>query len=136
MSEISRLSEEDTRLQASLLEKTAELHQVQQQFVQQISELKESRQHDINTAVEDALIGRVTEIKTITENFDQQMQEIKATQQSEIQQAVSKIAAEHQHDYIQSQGQAIEFKTSINSMLAMSKQIDTVVQRAIPTMNN
>ena len=58
------------------------------------------------------------------------MQEIKATQQEEIQKAVSKITEEHQRDYIHNQGQAIELKTSMNSVLAMTEQFETVVQQS------
>ena len=87
--------------------------------MQQITELKESRQHDIKTAVEDTLIGKVIEIKTITENFDHKMHE-------EVHRVVSKIKEEQA---VRSQGQMIELKTTINSMLAMEDHIDKLVKR-------
>jgi hypothetical protein len=54
-SEISCLSKENSCLQASLTEKTEELRSMQQHFPQQMTELKESRQHEIKAAVDEAI---------------------------------------------------------------------------------
>ena len=129
-SEISRLSEENSRLQTSLLEKTEELKSMQQNFSQQINELKESRQHEIQAAVEDALVGKIIEIKSMKENFDAHLQELKANQQAEIQAAVSKISEARQLDIIQGQGQAIELKESMNSVQVMREQFQTEAQQS------
>jgi DNA-binding protein len=41
---------------------------------------------------------------------------------------MSKITVEHQRESIQGQGQAIELKASMNSVLAMSEQFQTEAQ--------
>jgi hypothetical protein len=112
------------------LEKTEELKSMQQNFSQQINELKESRQHEIQAAVEDALVGKIIEIKSMKENFDSHLQELKVSQQQEIQAAVSKITEARQLDVIQGQGQTIEFKASMNTVQALSEEYKTGIEQS------
>jgi hypothetical protein len=129
-SEISRLSKENSRLQASLTEKKEELQSMQHHFPKQITELKESRQQEIKAAVDEAIIGKIIKVRSMKENFDTHLQELKGTQQEEIKTAVSKITEACQLDTIQGQGQAIELKASMNTVLAMSEQFQTEVQQS------
>jgi chromosome segregation ATPase len=103
---------------------------MQQNFSQQINELKESRQHEIQAAVDDALVGKIIEIKSMKENFDSHLQELKVSQQQEIQAAVSKITEARQLDVIQGQGQTIEFKASMNTVQALSEEYKTEIEQS------